>query len=215
MCFGSNAEICSSDNLYRIIGVFEDQVKLIKNTSLVNYPWSGSSSNQSNRWNISTLNTEILNGTYLNELGTTWSDMIETTSWKVGGTAYSTTSTVKQYYTTELGSSSSSTKYSEKIVLMYINEYGYATSPTYWTTELYNYEPSISSNWLHLGSYEWTISRSSNYTGNAVYVSDTGKVSYSDVNNNYATRPTFYLKSNVILTDGTGTSTDPYRLSVQ
>ena len=31
VCFGSNAEVCPEDNLYRIIGVFDGQVKLIKN----------------------------------------------------------------------------------------------------------------------------------------------------------------------------------------
>ena len=30
VCFGSDADTCPTDNLYRIIGVFEDQVKLIK-----------------------------------------------------------------------------------------------------------------------------------------------------------------------------------------
>src|SRR5699024_6424151 len=50
VCFGSTASTCPSDNLYRIIGVFGNQVKLIKNTSIGNYYWSGSSSNQSNTW---------------------------------------------------------------------------------------------------------------------------------------------------------------------
>ena len=30
VCFGSNAEVCPTDNLYRIIGAFDNQVKLIK-----------------------------------------------------------------------------------------------------------------------------------------------------------------------------------------
>ena len=32
MCFGSSSSSCPEDNLYRIIGVFDNQVKLIKNT---------------------------------------------------------------------------------------------------------------------------------------------------------------------------------------
>lgn len=32
MCFGSNEKPCPYDNLYRIIGVFDDKVKLIKST---------------------------------------------------------------------------------------------------------------------------------------------------------------------------------------
>ena len=37
VCFGSNASTCPSDNLYRIIGVFGSEVKLIKSTSYGNY----------------------------------------------------------------------------------------------------------------------------------------------------------------------------------
>src|SRR5699024_3980638 len=45
VCFGSDSATCPSDSLYRIIGVFGDEVKLIKNTSIGSYYWSGSSSN--------------------------------------------------------------------------------------------------------------------------------------------------------------------------
>ena len=45
ICFGSDAETCPSDNLYRIIGVFDDEVKLIKTTSYGNYAWSSSGIN--------------------------------------------------------------------------------------------------------------------------------------------------------------------------
>ncbi len=213
VCFGSDAETCPADNLYRIIGVFGDQIKLIKNTSLGNYYWSGSSSNNSNTWSNSTLNTGTLNGTYINGLGTTWSDMIETTTWKVGGMAFSQTNTVKQYYTTELGSSSSNTTYSAKIGLMYVSDYGYAASPNYWTTELYYYEPSKSTNWLYLGSEEWTISRRSDGTYYAFNVGSTGLVGYDYVFGRRGVRPSFYLKSNVAITSGDGTSSNPYRLS--
>ena len=65
--------------LYRIIGVFGDQVKLTKNTSIGQYDW------ESNTWSESKLNTETLNGTFLNDLGATCSSMISYVYWKVGG----------------------------------------------------------------------------------------------------------------------------------
>ena len=68
VCFGSNETTCPSDNIYRIIGIFEDEVKLIKNTSIGDYYWSGSRSNSNNTWYSSTLNTSTLNETYLNNL---------------------------------------------------------------------------------------------------------------------------------------------------
>ncbi len=43
VCFGSDEAVCSEDNLYRIIGVFDEngeyQTKLIKNTSIGKYKW--------------------------------------------------------------------------------------------------------------------------------------------------------------------------------
>ena len=186
-------------------------------SSIPYYYWSGSSSNQSNTWSASTLNTGVLNGTYLTALGSEWTDKIATTNWKVGGMAWSTTNTAKQYYTTELGSSSSSTTYSAKIGLMYVSDYGYAAEPSYWTTELYNYEPAKSSDWMNMGIIEWTLSRSSDYTNNAFSVRGIGYVySYSvgidDVTDSYGVRPSFYLESSVVLSGGSGTSTDPYRI---
>ena len=54
-------------------------------SSIPTYYWSGSSSIESNIWSDSTLNTEILNGTYLNTIGSEWASMIATIEWKVGG----------------------------------------------------------------------------------------------------------------------------------
>ena len=50
VCFGSDVTPCPNDNLYRIIGIFGDQVKLIKSTSIVDYAWD---SGNSNTWDAS------------------------------------------------------------------------------------------------------------------------------------------------------------------
>ncbi len=215
MCFGSDASTCPSGNLYRIIGVFGNQVKLIKNTSLGYYYWSGSSSNQSNTWSISTLNTETLNGTYLSTLSSTWQNKIATHTWKVGGMSYSNgVSTPKTAYNYEVGSSSSSTPDSMKIGLMYVSDFGFAASPDYWTTELYNYEPSESSNWL-AGLNEWTIARYSDTTFTAFFVSSTGYVrGFYVYRIKGDVRPVFYLTSSITYVSGSGTSSDdPIRIN--
>ena len=218
VCFGSDAATCPEDNLYRIIGVFNGQVKLIKNSSIGIYYWSGSSSSTSNTWSSSTLNTGTLNGTYLNGLGSTWSNLIATTNWKVGGMSYSNSTTAKQYYTTELGSSSSSTTYSAKIGLMYVSDYGYAASPANWSAALYDYDNDTNrnNNWMYMGAYDWTISRNSDNTYRAFRVSKSGLVLDLYVNDNSrgGVRPSFYLESSVVLSGGTGTETDPFRLEV-
>ncbi len=213
VCFGSNANTCPSDNLYRIIGVFGNQVKLTKNTSIGNYYWSGSSTNRGNTWSSSTLNTSTLNGTYLNNLGSAWSNLIANHSWKVGGMILNTSATAKQCYETEIGSSSSSTTYSAKIGLMYVSDYGFAASPDYWTTELYNYEPSKSSNWMNISINEWTISRTSNTSFGAFRVLSTGDVDSYTVFSSFGVRPVFYLTSTTQYVSGSGTESDPIRLS--
>ena len=98
---------------------------------------------------------------------------------------------------------------------MYVSDYGYAAAPSNWTTALNDYESATSTNWLYLGNYEWTISRRADFTGRAFFVYNTGYVfhDYLNVTRSLAVRPSFYLESSVVLTDGTGNSSDPYRLS--
>ena len=243
VCFGSDEETCPADNLYRIIGVFDGQVKLIKHdyagestlgtaqhgstppsssyykgslSSIPYYRWGGSGSNDSNTWSSSTFNTDILNGTYLNILGSEWTSKIATTIWKVGGITTSQRSTPpKSVYNYEVGSSSSSTTYSAKIGLMYVSEYGYAASPENWSTALINYgsDTNRNNNWMYMGAYEWTISRRSDSTDSAFLVDGDGGVYNSFVSADRGVRPSFYLESSVVLSGGSGTSADPYRIA--
>ncbi len=212
VCFGSDAASCPSANLYRIIGVFGSEVKLIKSTSYGSYVWD---SGRSNTWDDSTkpdIRT-TLNSTFLETLSSTWQNKIATHAYKVGGMSNSTTNTAKQYYNTEVGSSSSSTTDSMKIGLMYVSDYGFAASNSHWTTELYNYESATSDNWLYLGSYEWTISRSSGNTASAFRVNSSGYVGGYGVDGTYAVRPVFYLNSSINYVSGSGSSADPIRIS--
>ena len=209
VCFGSDAASCPSANLYRIIGVFGNEVKLIKSTSYGSYAWD---SGNSNTWNSSTKPDirSTLNSTFLGTLSSTWQNKIATHAYKVGGMAQNTSYTAKQYYDVEVGSSSSSTTDSMKIGLMYVSDYGFAASPDYWTTELYNYEPS--SNWL-AGLTEWTISRGSDLSDFAFQVSFAGFVVSNTVGYSFGVRPVFYLNSSINYVSGSGSSADPIRIS--
>ena len=214
VCFGSDAASCPSANLYRIIGVFGNEVKLIKSTSYGSYAWN---SGNSNTWEPNSETypdiKSILNSTFLETLNATWQNKIATHAYKVGGMAYSSTNTAKQYYNTEVGSSSSSTPDSMKIGLMYVSDFGFAASPDYWTTELYNYEPSKSSNWL-AGLNEWTISRRSDFTSHAFRVFSAGYVrGANNVSYTRAVRPVFYLNSSISYVSGSGSSADPIRIT--
>ena len=168
VCFGTDASPCPTENLYRIIGVFNNQVKLIKydyaKSSLLgtdgafsqentrNY-FSGEqgespSSNSMyywnkkgpNTWSESNLNKVNLNTNFVNNIGTIWAKKIATTTWKVGGgtSANIQTSVPKTAYQYEVGSSASTPPYEAKIGLMYATDYEFAANPNSWTLVGYN-----------------------------------------------------------------------------
>ena len=116
VCFGSNESTCPTDNLYRIIGVFGNNVKLIKYdygttdelgtdgdyastgtpnasyykgslTTINTYYWNNST--KKNTWSESLLNKTNLNTNFINNIGEEWANKIATTTWKVGGNTYS------------------------------------------------------------------------------------------------------------------------------
>ena len=222
ICLGSDEAICPDANLFRIIGVFGAQAKVIRAKSVGNKQWHSSST--PNTWSSSSLNT-YLNGEYLTSLGTL-ADKIAITTWKVGGGTYENigTSVPKTAYQNEVGSSASSTTYGAKIGLMYVSDYYYSASPSAWTLVGYNssdatkdYRAAKTINWLSLGSYEWTISRNSEFTNGAFLVagagvSGAGYVSYSNVLSSNGVRPSFNLESSVKYVSGSGSMSDPVRI---
>ena len=118
VCFGSTQSPCPADNLYRIIGVFGDRVKLIKSdyaTSALlgadgdyskmytannwdnsNYKGNNLANvaayywNKSNQntWSLSNLNKTNLNKNFITNIGADWAAKIAETTWKVGGNTY-------------------------------------------------------------------------------------------------------------------------------
>ena len=99
---------------------------------------------------------------------------------------------------------------------MYISDYGYASNPSAWISDLGNYdEISIkNNNWMYLGLNEWTVSHTSGNTS-AISIDDTGfGYHYSSMDHNFfAIRPCFYLNSNVTYVSGSGTQSDPIRIN--
>ena len=96
---------------------------------------------------------------------------------------------------------------------MYVSDYGYGASEEYWTTELNNYEPTVDSNWMYLGAYEWLISRNSDGANGAFCVYNAGYVYSYNVGNTFAVRPSFYLESDVTYASGSGSMTDPLKIN--
>ena len=204
VCFGSTQSPCPENNLYRIIGVFGDKVKLIKSTSVGNKAWD--SSNGSNTWSTSSLNN-YLNNEFINIFDETTKGKITDTTWKVGGFS-DYRQPAAQVYQNEINSSSS---VNNKIGLMYLSDYGFAAAQSAWTTNLIDYDGAAitSANWMYLGITEWTISRNADDSGSTFFVRSGGSVNYYNVHNRYAVRPVFSLISSVKYASGSGSATDP------
>ncbi len=220
VCFGSDATSCPANNLYRIIGVFDSETKLIKNASIGNYVWESDWNGQGNNWTISSRPDiyATLNSTFLNTIPTEWQSKIVTHIYKVGGISYSNgTGALRTAFDYEVGGNSSTTTDSMKIGLMYVSDYGYATISSYWGNSLgsnYNNTTVRNANWLYLGSYEWTISRNSSNSNSTFYINSNGNVADNSVVGSNTIRPVFYLSSDVTYISGTGTAADPYRIGI-
>jgi hypothetical protein len=251
VCFGSNESTCPTDNLYRIIGVFGNQVKLIKydygttdelgtdgdysktykewgmNSTYKGtygdgerigvYYWNNTT--QTNTWSESLLNKTNLNTNFINNIGEEWANKIATTTWKVGGNTYSNiySKTPSVVYQNEIVSpvttntTDNATEYTAKIGLMYVSDYGFAADPSAWTLTMgsYNNTTATSTNWMYMGLYEWTISRTADSSSGAFYVCDVGYVNDGNVTYNYAVRPSFSLESSITYVSGSGSASDP------
>ena len=229
VCFGSTTTPCPSDNLYRIIGVFDTQVgenqteqrvKLIKSTSVGDKEWDD---NNKNTWSTSSLNS-YLNNDFLNAFDETTKGKIAETTWKVGGNTYANIAKqpAKTAYQNEVvkpvpGSTSSNgeTEHPAKIGLMYASDYGFAAAPSAWTANLNTYNGSViaSANWMYLGASEWTISRYADDSLSAFCVYRDGYVDGYTVDSYNAVRPVFYLTSSLNYASGSGSATDPISIN--
>ena len=215
---------------WRIIGVFptddgtgkiENRIKLIKDQSIGDKFWDTGVG--SNNWaRPATLNTE-LNTTYLNSLDSTTQNMIGNTKYYLGG--YSNFSIQKDamyQYERKIQNTTSNEFYNGtnpnsfigKLGLMYASDYGYAVSDEC-TQNLNGYDNATckNNNWLFKGNDEWILPQIASYSSLALFVYSDGGVNLNDREvRRYlnAVRPVLYLTSNVLITGGSGTSTDPY-----
>ena len=185
-----------------------------------------------NNWaRPASLNT-YLNKTYLNALSTTSQNMIGDTKYYLGGGGNNSNfnSSVDFYsYERKIKNTKSNEFYYDKnpnswvgrLGLMYVSDYGYA-SDNCETKALNDYNNSNdlricnNTNWLfNLKKLEATITQYSNTSTSIHYIADNGTVvsTYQASLAQTVVRPTLYLKSEVRIIDGDGTSTNPYILS--
>ena len=237
-----NNYVTFNNEVWRIIGVIptedtngnvENRFKIIRDTSIGDKTWNttqDTTTSSYNNWVTGTLNT-YLNNDYYNTLTSDAKSMIGTTKYYLGGcnTLKITSDVMWQY---ERKNEANRTHYyygtnpimqndaNKKIAIMYASDYGYAASKEC-TSNLYDYDGSASckktNNWLDKSANTWLLPQLSDNSNYAFYVHSTGYVySSSDYVNNieYGARPVLTLSSNVKISSGSGTSSDPYKLSL-
>ena len=197
------------------------------------YYWNYKNTNSNNNgmgintWSTSLLYSKNLNSNYLNNIGSKWTNMIDSVVWKVGGSVdYNLTKQIPQKsYEYEIISPVSTDTVNAKIGLMYISDYSFAASKDAWNSILdytgYGTTSVSSKNWLYLGLHEWTITRNSMYNyavnniqpGGGVYGSAGAAISYA--RDAIAVRPTLYLNSSINYSSGEGTKTNSIRISAE
>ena len=197
----------------------EKLVKIIRSESIGSYSWdnkpsgtgSSTSSYGSNDWSDSALQVVLNSGVYYNRTSGTCpsgqngattncdfsntglteeaKEMIETVTWKLGGTANYTSASnglASHFYGYERGAdvySGNPTTWNGKIALMYLSDYGYATSggsttnrETCLAKELLNwslssYSDCKNNDWLYDSSAVlWTLTSNSSTSNGVFYV---------------------------------------------
>ena len=160
--------------------------------------------------------------------------MIGNAVWNLGGTASYTSNSdglASHWYGYERGTTvyiGRPTEWIGKIGLMYPSDYGYATSgestndrTSCLATALYNWNNSSYSDcknndWLYDSlNHQWTLTTHSSYSGSVFGVIRFGHVDHSYAySSDFGVSPAIYLSSNVKITSGTGSSSDPFKLSL-
>ena len=110
------------------------------------------------------------------------------------------------------------TEWTGYIALPYITDYAYASSENDCNTKMVQ-SPTYkckNNNWMQRSTWAWYLSPYAVAAGafDVWDVNSNGSVSNGTAANSNAVAPSIYLKSNVLIESGTGTSSNPYELSL-
>ena len=236
-CTDINNQTSDTCELWRIMGIIDGKVKIIKDEALTpvttdngvtigtssGFYWNKVQQSRKNwnNWEDSTLQT-YLNGTYDNSLNSTYRNMISPSTYYLGGSTTSNyqTLTASGYYNAERDSSQvysgNPGSTTQNIGLMYPSDYGYAAGESCLSTALYSYSSSCkNTDYLFNRKNEWLQAPYASYSRNAASLYSAGNVNGNGnhVNfNSIAVRPVLYLNTSVQITDGIGSQSNPFKL---
>ena len=252
-----------NDETWRVIGIFGNNIKIIRNAKLGNLSWDSSDSSINmgygiNEWSVSDLkgylNTKYYGGSDVTcykssknatttcpaaSLNETAKSMIDNHTWNTGAIGYSSATYNKTLgtissYNAERGTVNGkictsctddtitrTTSWTGYIGLPYITDYAYASSEATCQTDMRTLDANNkfickNNNWMHSGTSMWALSPASRSdTSSYVWrIYNDGSVDSGNASVSMPVYPALYLKSGVKITGGSGTSTDPYILSM-
>ena len=257
-----NNYVSFNNELWRIIGVFGDNVKLVRKDSLGELSWDSSESSVNNGWGVNEWSQSALKN-YLNAMyyggtsvtcyngkskkevtcptGTieeTSKSLIDYYTWNTGAPNFnnlynSTTKSLDtvEFYKAERGTKNGkictsgtycndtvtrTTEWTGYIALPYVTDWAYASSEDDCNTKMDKSSTykCKNNNWMQRSTIAWYLSPNARGSdaGFAWYVSGDGYASYGYATYTYAVVPSIYLKSNVLIESGAGTSSNPYIL---
>lgn len=189
---------------YRIIGIFNNQIKIMKNISIVERVWD----TVDNDWDKPSDLNNYLNTEWINTLGNN-ANLIEPKKWYIGG-VNNAKHPPKFCYDKEI---TQQTKTQYKIGLMNSSDYGFASQAGVWRNNLNTYnKKGQETNWIHCSdnSNIWTITLRSGNATNVFHKLATGALGMAAATVTKKFRPTFYLKSTVKYISGNGSQTNPF-----
>ena len=260
--YGANPNnyVSFNNELWRIIGVFGDNVKLVRKDSLGELSWDSSESSVNNGWGVNEWSQSALKN-YLNAMyyggtsvtcyngkskkevtcptGTieeTSKSLIDYHTWNTGAPNFnnlynSTTKSLDtvEFYKAERGTKNGkictsgtycndtvtrTTEWTGYIALPYVTDWAYASSEDDCNTKMDKSSTykCKNNNWMQRSTIAWYLSPNARGSdaGFAWYVSGDGYASYGYAAYTYAVVPSIYLKSNVLIESGAGTSSNPY-----
>jgi len=228
---------------WRIVGIVDGKVKIMRGARLGAYSWDYTSSGEyNNEWRNATLNT-LLNQTYYNSGTTTYynnssigvtvdftsngitaatrnNNLISTTDWYTNQ-LFRYQIYPNEAYTTERTGTSS---WNGNIAMVYPSDYGYAVDINSCQYNMYNYKNCVSNNWMYgilsdfSNKLSWLFTSRSHETNPQVYrIKETGDVAFANSNVSQGVTPALYLNPELVISllEGDGSSSNPYRLVVE
>ena len=223
-----------NNETWRIIGIVDNKVKLIRNSALSSKkPWDNSSDDgeYDNDWSDASLqvylNSEV-SGNYYANLNQNAKEMISNSIWYLG--SHNTTQGIDKYEMFEIERNKGNiqatilyekTSIERNIGLMYLSDYAFAAQETDSCTSnkaLYSYQSCKGTNWIALtqkNTYEWLIMPSPINTTSVFNAYSSGYLHYSyySVTSSNDVRPVLYLNESVeIIGNGDGSENNKYQL---